>query len=68
MQDRDDAMRLALLMQRFEQMEEKLDRVATEVESLKSSALRVSGGIAVIIVLATLIGWAANFISGLKFK
>lgn len=55
-----EEVKLALLIQRVEQLAAKQDRMATDLDSLKSNALRISGGLAVMVIVASVFGWIVN--------
>ena len=62
-----EEIKLALLVQRVEQLSAEIGEMKRDLDGLKSNALRLSGGFAVIVIVATVLGWAINFFSGLKF-
>jgi len=73
-----EEIKLALLVQRVEQLsrdiagmktdlEGEIQKMKLDLDGLKSNALRLSGGFAVIVIVATVMGWAINFFANLKF-
>ena len=57
---------LALLIQKVEYLSATVLTLKKEIDDLQSKSLRISGGLAVIVVGGTLITWLVNVAS--KFK
>lgn len=62
----DEQVQLALLVQKVEYLSEAVSTLKKEIDDLKSKSLRISGGLAVIIVGGTLTTWLVNAASKLK--
>ena len=62
----DEQVQLALLVQKVEYLSETVSTLKKEIDDLKSKSLRISGGLAVIIVGGTLTTWLVNAASKLK--
>ena len=61
-----EEVKVALLTQKVDHLSELVEDLKKKVDSLETKSLLLSGGIAVIVVVGTLITWFANFIA--KFK
>lgn len=48
---------IALLIQKVEQLSKDMHAMQNDLAVLKSNALKISGGLAVIVIMAGIIGW-----------
>jgi len=62
----DVQVQLALLIQKVEYLSETVSELKKEIDDLKTKSLRISGGLAVIVVGGTLIAWIVNVATKLK--
>lgn len=59
---------IALLSQSVEQLKKDADQMQKDLDELKAKALRISGGVAITIVLGSIAGWAVSVMDKLRWK
>lgn len=55
-----DEIKLALLIQRVEQLTVEVQEMKKDLDALKGNALRISGGLALMVIAASVIGWLVS--------
>lgn len=64
----DEDIKLALLIQKVEQIANAQDQMKKDLDALKNSALRISGGLALIVIVASVIGWVVGIMEKIHIK
>jgi len=61
-----EQVRLALVIREVEQLRAKTDEMSSQLTDLKSKALLVTGGAMLLVILASIAGWAVSVLGQFK--